>query len=372
MRRGYFPESGHPSPLRRAFVHKNVDSIRRGDYNKRGCLSFIRQLGGSDTSTRSTLLCGWRKHNMDLFSIQCFLSAAKHLNFSLAAKEMFISQPAMSQRMSAIEKDFGVKLFERTSHNVKLTPAGELAARELPSLLKQYDKIRQDARNGSRCDDNRLSISYNGPTEWANVHKLIQKFHQKHPKIQLTVQIGLWGQMVNELRSGNVDMIFTEQAEIKGVAGVESVYLFRDYTALAVPTNSPLARYDKIDPALLRSMGFVLADRDLVIEGQKISAKSMKRIYERLNAAGLDVTAAQLVDNYDVAIAMASCNIAIAPIPRSFKIKGHNSVHYVDIDSDKAYLDFCLAWSGANEKSALRLFSDFCRQYYAQPTGQAE
>lgn len=299
---------------------------------------------------------------MVFFDIKCFLSAAKNLNFSLAAKEMFISQPAMSAKITAVEKDFGVKLFNRNSHMVELTPAGKLAYKELPSVLGRYERVKADVKNMSISANNHLSISYNGPTEWANIHKVIQAFQQKYPQIDLEIKIERWGQLVNDLLNGNLDLIFTEQAEILDVAEIESVYLFRDYTALAVSKTNPLAKYEKVDLDLLSNKNSIIKNKVLVIEGKKSSAKSMQRIYERLNNAGLDMKNAKLIDNYEIAIAMASSNIAIAPIPRSFKIKGNLNISYVDIDSDKAYLDFCLAWSNKNENPSIGLFRDFCKQ----------
>lgn len=299
---------------------------------------------------------------MDFFDIKCFLSAAKYLNFSLAAKEMFISQPAMSVKINAVEKDLGVKLFNRNSHMVELTPAGMLAYKELPSVLNRYERVKTDVRSMSISANDHLSISYNGPTEWASIHKLIQAFHLKYPQIDLEIKIERWGQLVSELLNGNLDLIFTERSEILDIPEIESVYLFRDYTALAVSKANPLAKYEKIDLEALINKTSIIKNKDLVIEGKKSSAKSMQRIYERLDDAGLDMKNAKLVDNYEIAIAMASSNIAVAPIPRSFKIKGNLNVNYVDIDSDKAYLDFCLAWSNKNEKPAIGLFSDFCKQ----------
>ena len=51
--------------------------------------------------------------------ISCFLSAARNLNFTVAAEECYITQPALSRSISSLEEDLGVKLFERTNNNSK-------------------------------------------------------------------------------------------------------------------------------------------------------------------------------------------------------------------------------------------------------------
>jgi DNA-binding transcriptional LysR family regulator len=231
--------------------------------------------------------------------------------------------------------------------------------RSLSSILSKYERLAADVMNMGIAESNHLSISFNGPTEWANIHEVIKAFHQKYPQIEIEVEVARWGQLVSEVINGNLDLIFTEQAEIHDVAGIKSVYLFRDYATLAVPKSSSLAAYEKINPETSIYKKFI-ANKNLVIEGEKSSVKSMPKIYERLSNAGINMKNVKLVDDYDAAIAMVSSDIAIAPIPCSFKVKGHQSVSYVDIDSDKVYLDFCLAWSAKNEKPSIGLFKDFC------------
>lgn len=63
---------------------------------------------------------------MNEHQLQCFLAVAKHCNFSRAAKEVFLSQPALSYQISHLEKELGVKLFARTTTSVRLTEAGRV------------------------------------------------------------------------------------------------------------------------------------------------------------------------------------------------------------------------------------------------------
>ncbi len=299
---------------------------------------------------------------MTLFEMACFLSAANHLNFSLAAKEVYISQPAMSAKISSVEKEFGVKLFYRDSHKVELTPAGKMVYAEFTEILDQYNRLLDNIKNNRISGGNHLSVCYNGPSEWAGVHELIQQFHVKHPEIEIDICIGCWGEYVTELLQGHLDIIFTEMAEIENINEINSVFMFRDYAAFAVPKTSALARFDSIKLASLSDQANG-KPYSIVIENDKRSAKTMRQIYRRLGEAGLNMENPKYVDNFEVAIAMVSSNLAIAPIPRSFKVKENKAIRYVDIDSDKIYLDFCLAWMKSNQKPAIRLFSEFCRQH---------
>ena len=299
---------------------------------------------------------------MTIFDMMCYLSVVKHLNFSAAAKEVFISQPAMSAKIGAIENELGVKLFYRDSHKVELTPAGAVVHEEFQAMIGQYDRLVNNIRNNRISGDNHLSVCFNGPSDWAGVNELIHRFHIMHPDIDIDLRLGCWGEHVTELIRGNLDLVFTEQAEIANVEGVNSIFLFRDFTAFAVPTVSGLAQREPLKLESVTS-GKTGKRYDIVIENEKKSTKSMRQIYRRLGEAGLNMENPRFVDSFEVAIAMVSSNLAIAPIPRSFKVNDNSAVSYVDIDSEKVYLDFYLAWLAKNEKPAIAMFSEFCARH---------
>ncbi len=292
---------------------------------------------------------------MDLFDLKCFLSVAKHLNLSLAAKEMFISQPSMSIKINGIEEDLGVKLLNRTRHKVELTAAGESVQKNFFYILEYYEKTKMEAKKISESQNNHLYIGYHGPTEWANIHELVQEFHKKYPYIEIDVVVATWGALTHDLVHGGLDVMFNEQLEANDITVLDSVFLFRDYAAIAVSKSSPLAQYDQIKPHCLEK-------EKIIMSNSKNAVRSLGQVGERLSQAGFDMENAKLVDHYDTTIAMASAGMGIAIIPRSFKIASHQSVTYVDIDSDKAYVDFVLAWRNDNEKSAIHIFKDFCKQ----------
>ena len=58
------------------------------------------------------------------FRIRVFRAVAHHLNFSRAAEELFLTQPAVTQQIKALEDEFGVPLFERGGGRISLTPCG--------------------------------------------------------------------------------------------------------------------------------------------------------------------------------------------------------------------------------------------------------
>ena len=73
---------------------------------------------------------------MNLNQLEYFVSAARDMNFTKAAKECYISQTAMTQQIQALEKTLGVKLFIRDKHHMELTTAGSVYLKEAKAILK--------------------------------------------------------------------------------------------------------------------------------------------------------------------------------------------------------------------------------------------
>ena len=288
---------------------------------------------------------------MDIFSMKCYLSVAKYLNLSMAAKEMFISQPAMSSKMNFVEEYFGVKLLIRTRQKVELTEAGKYIQQEFSQLLDHYERIKLQAQKIS-AGINHLSIGYHGPAEWANINNIIKDFCDLNPHIEVDVVVGGWGPLTLDVINGKLDVLFDEKSETDDIPSLESLFLFRDYAAVAVSKLSHLAVYEKASPELLKT-------EKIIMSNNKSASISLKKIVDRLSDAGFDMENARLVDEYETTVAMAATGLGIAPIPRSFKVK-KSSVTYVDIDSDKVYQDFVLTWSKYNPNKNIKLFKEYC------------
>ncbi len=74
-------------------------------------------------------------------SIMCFMSVAKHLSFTKASEEVFMSRQAVSKKILSLEKRLGVKLFERTTSVIELTAEGKLCLDYFRNMIQDFEKF---------------------------------------------------------------------------------------------------------------------------------------------------------------------------------------------------------------------------------------
>lgn len=125
---------------------------------------------------------------MDLSALSAFVAVAQHGSFSLAAQTMYLTQPAVSKRISSLEQDLGTRLFDRLGRHTTLTEAGR-------ALLPKAIELLQSAGEMKRLVAS-LSEEIAGPLLMATSHHIglhrlpdiLRSYHHDYPKVQLDIR----------------------------------------------------------------------------------------------------------------------------------------------------------------------------------------
>lgn len=121
-----------------------------------------------------------------LNSIRVFDIAARHESFTKAAKELDMTQAAVSYQIKVLEGSMGISLFKRTPGRVKLT---EIGRRLAPKVSESFAMLTQAFRRASKDDENSLTIAVRSTFAAAWLLPRIDRFEARHPDIQLQLQI---------------------------------------------------------------------------------------------------------------------------------------------------------------------------------------
>ena len=121
------------------------------------------------------------------FRLQVFNTVAKRLNFTKAAAELYISQPAVTKHIQELEHHFKVKLFERNGTRIKLTPAGHSLLLHTEQLFVFYRNLEFEMNNYTHQQKGRLRIGASTTIAQYVVPPILAAFHKKFTEVEINL-----------------------------------------------------------------------------------------------------------------------------------------------------------------------------------------
>ena len=129
-------------------------------------------------------------------------------NFTKAAAKLFISQPALSNYISKVEGDLGVKLFDRSATPLKLTYAGEQYLKRAKVILGQMEDMNRELRDITHYMAGRLRIGFPSERIVYMLPLILKPLKDRYPGIDVEVSTGPGNHLITDLKAGNVDFVF--------------------------------------------------------------------------------------------------------------------------------------------------------------------
>jgi DNA-binding transcriptional LysR family regulator len=206
-------------------------------------------------------------YNMELHTLQVFLTVANERSFSRAAEKLLRTQPAVSLALQRLELELGERLIDRTGKDLILTDAGRTVldyARRFQSLQLEMDNSLAELRDNSA---GRLAI---GANESTTIYLLrhLERYRELYPKVKVQVRRSLSSKIPDELLDGNLELgvISYDPADER----IRGKVIFTDSLALVVSPQHRLARRKSIPIAELGAETFIAHNvvspyRDLVL-----------------------------------------------------------------------------------------------------------
>ena len=193
---------------------------------------------------------------MELDQLRYFLQVARKGNFTRAAEDLMISQPALSRSIQKLEEELGQPVFERKTRSVSLTDAGTLLQARAQQVL-------------SILEDTKAEITDNGVSGRVRVGaiptiapyflpEILRRFSAAHPKATLIVQENTTDVLLKSCTQGEIDMAIV--ALPVPVKYLEVEELFKEELFLVLPPDHELVNKPKIRLVDVEPFPFVLLD----------------------------------------------------------------------------------------------------------------
>lgn len=146
-----------------------------------------------------------------LKQIKYFLAVVDCNSFTEAAEQCFISQSAISQQISALEEDLGVKLIKREKRKFSLTDAGEYLYKNGPLLIKKAEELRRETIRIGQDDELQLRIGYLSGYEGKELQETIYQFTEDYPEVILSVARYSHEDLFNLISNNEIDLVLSYQ-----------------------------------------------------------------------------------------------------------------------------------------------------------------
>ncbi len=183
---------------------------------------------------------------MELRQLRYFVAVAEEQNISRAARKIFLTQPALSRQIKALEDEIGQCLFERQAHSIKLTPVGEALLGEARELLQHAEQMLERVRVAGRGV--RLRVGYAPSLATGMLSVAVENFTQAHSNAHVQLFDLSTKEMLAGLEADELDVAIGVRLP-PAMPGLRWTPLVRAPWQLAVNRNHPLARRTQVTPA---------------------------------------------------------------------------------------------------------------------------
>lgn len=178
---------------------------------------------------------------MELHQLRYVVIVAKHQNFTRAAEELCLSQPSLSQQITKLEEELGVKLFERNTRSVTITSAGRTFIEQAQQVLQKIEEIKHSMQEHTGLLKGQFSIGAIPVVGKLKIATLITAFQKRHPRLDIHISEGGSLVLFEQLCLANIDAAILTPPINQDTSMVDFYPLIQDELVLIVSSDHPLA-----------------------------------------------------------------------------------------------------------------------------------
>ena len=275
---------------------------------------------------------------MTLTELKYIVAVAREKHFGKAAEACFVSQPTLSVAVKKLEEELEVKLFERGSGEIAVTPLGADIIRQAQSVLEQAAEIREIAKRGKDPLGGPLTLGVIYTIGPYLLPELVRHNIERTPQMPLMLQENFTVRLLEMLRTGEIDCAIL--AEPFPDSGLAVAPLYDEPFMAALPAGHRLAQGDAVSSAQLRGEHMLLLGtghcfRDHVLQvcpefaGFASSGEGIRKSFEgssletikHMVAAGMGVTLVPRLAVPAEALAAQACETAAPGVVRYLPVR---------------------------------------------------
>jgi DNA-binding transcriptional LysR family regulator len=288
---------------------------------------------------------------MTRLQIKYFLTAARCLNFTEAARQLYITQPALSQQITAMEKELNIQLFVRSKGKLYLTPAAVVLLHDLPRYEKLYVDIVERAKIANAGNKGVINIGFmEGQRLPEQVLKRFFDFRKEYPNIAVEISCQSFGDLKRMLAEDEVDLVYTTDFELEKNPSYVYENVADDHAVVIVSKYHPLAQQKVTSLEQLRGETIIF----LREQESPILNEMIKQDFQKV---GINPNV-KYVSSLDENILCVELGLGVGITNQdSYGCNNQNIVQLKDIKM--AARKFVLGWKRDNTNPSIALFVNY-------------
>ncbi len=197
---------------------------------------------------------------MEMRHLRCLIAVAEERHFGRAAARLRLSQPPVSLAIKELETELGLRLFERSSRQIVLTPGGEQVLRDARAVLARTESLRHHAQGAALGHAGTLAIGFISLAACSFLPEALRRFTQDFPGVRVTLHESTTDQIVHDLETGTLDVgcIFASP-QLPPALAYRTTAL--DPLVAALPAGHALAALDEVPLGRLAGEQFLCFER---------------------------------------------------------------------------------------------------------------
>ncbi|WP_353164407.1 LysR family transcriptional regulator [Empedobacter brevis] len=291
------------------------------------------------------------------FRLKVFDTVARRLNFTKAANELNITQPAVTKHIKEIELNLNIKLFERNGTKIKLTQAGEILLKYTEEIFSIYQKMEFEIGQLQEKQKGHLRLGASTTIAQYVLPPILAEFRKRFPEIQLNLVIHNSEKIEDLLTNNKIDVGLIE-AQIKNRTFHYFPFM-KDEIVLVARQNHPLSTKNHLKTDDLLQIPFVLRESgsgtletiDLALKAKNIKLNELKT---EIRLGSTESIKSYLLHSDTLAF------LSVQSILQELKSHTLTIIDVKNMDIPR-YFNFII--QEGEQSKLVSLFIDFCNRY---------
>ena len=285
---------------------------------------------------------------MELRHLRYFTAIVQWKGYREASRRLYVAQPSISQAVTDLEDELGIKLFSREGRAAKLTAEGQVFYEEALKTLAQADRSIAAAQRAAKGEIGRLGIGFMGFTACPFLPDLISRYKRRHPGVGLRLVEDVPSGQDIAFDRGEIDIAFTRPLSVHRRDHYETRLLFSEPLVAAFPKSRKL-RTKRVRISDLAAERFIVFQRSS-------SPEVFDTIVRVCNDNGFSPRLQNELNNMNSVLATVEAGEGVAIIPASARNLRADNVSFFRLQPDDVRIDFVAAWQKKEPSVALKLF----------------